>query len=79
MFSMLLLKPKELAKQAREEQRRSKMKETSPEFTTFEPLIQEAVDYCRSIVKPKPNAPNSLPFLQRSFGGRFPPNWLLLV
>ncbi len=33
------------------------MKETSPEFTTFEPLIQEAVDYCRSIVKPKPNAP----------------------
>jgi hypothetical protein len=48
---------KELAKQAREEQRRSKMKETSPEFTTFEPLIQEAVDYCRSVVKPKPNAP----------------------
>jgi hypothetical protein len=48
---------KELTKQAREEQRRFRMKEASPEFATFEPLIQEAVDYCRSIVKPKPNAP----------------------
>jgi len=48
---------KELAKRAREEQRRFRMKEASPEFTTFEPLIQEAVDYCRSVVKPKPNAP----------------------
>jgi len=48
---------KELAKQAKEEQRRFRMKEASPEFTTFEPLIQEAIDYCRSIVKPKPNAP----------------------
>jgi len=48
---------KELAKRAREEQRRFRMKEASPEFTTFEPLIQEAIDYCTSVVKPKPNAP----------------------
>jgi hypothetical protein len=48
---------KELTKRAREEQRRFRMEEASPEFTTFEPLIQEAIDYCKSVVKPKPNAP----------------------
>ena len=46
-----------LTKRAKEEQRRFRMEEASPEFTTFEPLIQEAIDYCKSVVKPKPNAP----------------------
>jgi len=51
------LTKKELAKRTREEQKRFRMEEASPQFTTFEPLIREAIDYCTSVVKPKPNAP----------------------